>query len=171
MRRDLVVRVDLLGALGSPFLYEGVSLGDTNGGWPPMRQPPAGDSVCRVQSGRGDYLHRSGDLAAPDATGANPHPARGLVYQDLYGLEIGHPATLASIVGMANMVAGGRPFAADCADACHLQLQDQASSLVTAHKDSCQRQLRQGSPTPRSCPPAVPLSPPKYRSPSRCLQL
>jgi hypothetical protein len=165
----VVDRLDCWGALGSPFLYEEVTVGYTNGGWPPLRQPPAGEAYCWALSDcGGDYLDRSSDLAAADASGANPNPAGRLINHDLNGLEVGEPATLATIVGMADMVAGGRPLAADSTDARHIQLQYQASSLVTAHNDSCLQRLRQGSSTCWSRTSTGPHSPPNHRSLSRC---
>lgn len=73
-----------------------------------------------VRAGRARQL--SGCLGNPvalDAGRTDPDSFRLASYQDANGLEVWHPAALPMVVGVANMVAGCRPFTTHGADPCH----------------------------------------------------
>ena len=53
------------------------------------------------------------------ALGTDPDPLGRAVDQDAHRLQIGIPAPLGAIVGVADVVAGDRPFGAHGADPCH----------------------------------------------------
>ena len=60
-----------------------------------------------------------GDLAGPDATGADLHVFRSTVDHRPDALDIGQPATLAHIVGVRDLASGQRALAADFASLRH----------------------------------------------------
>ena len=59
------------------------------------------------------------DAVTLQALGAHPNPLDCTVNADPDGLEIGIPAPLGSVVRVADVVAGNRPFCADGAYPCH----------------------------------------------------
>ena len=59
------------------------------------------------------------DAVTLQALGAYPNPLDRTVNADSDGLEIGIPAPLGSVVRVADVVAGYRPFSADGAYPCH----------------------------------------------------
>ena len=63
--------------------------------------------ICGLNS------RRLGDLARPDAPGADPHVLRSTVDHRPNALEIGQPAPLAHIVGVGDFASAHRALAAD----------------------------------------------------------
>jgi hypothetical protein len=59
------------------------------------------------------------DAITLQALRANPDPARGAIDQDAHRLEVGIPAPLGSIIGVADVIAGNRPLGAHGAYPCH----------------------------------------------------
>jgi hypothetical protein len=59
------------------------------------------------------------DAITLQALRADPDPARGAIDQDAHGLEVGIPAPLGSIIGVADVIAGNRPLGAHGAHPCH----------------------------------------------------
>ena len=59
------------------------------------------------------------DPVTLQALGADPNPFGRAIHQHPHRLEIGIPTPLGSIVGVADVVAGDRPFGAHGAYPCH----------------------------------------------------
>ena len=68
---------------------------------------------------RGSDPRRLGDLARPDAPGADLHVFRSAVDHRPDALDIGQPAPLAHIVGVGDLASGHRALAADFASLRH----------------------------------------------------
>ena len=62
---------------------------------------------------------RLGDLARPDAPGADLHVLRSAVDHRPDAVEIGQPAPLADIVGVGDFASAHRALAADFTSLCH----------------------------------------------------
>uniref|UniRef100_E6PJ55 Uncharacterized protein n=1 Tax=mine drainage metagenome TaxID=410659 RepID=E6PJ55_9ZZZZ len=65
-------------------------------------------------------LNRAGDALGAQAAGADAGGAVGAANVDLDRLKVGQPTTLGFIHGVANVVAGHRPFATDFTALRHL---------------------------------------------------
>src|SRR5262249_19781417 len=60
---------------------------------------------------------------------AHPHSARGAIHEDAHSLQVRIPTPLGPIVGVADIVAGDRPFRAHGTYPCHRSILDE--SLTT----------------------------------------
>jgi len=60
-----------------------------------------------------------GDLAALDAAGADANPLGIAVDQRLHRLQVDVPTAAGDVVGVGDVIAELRPFAADIAYLCH----------------------------------------------------
>jgi hypothetical protein len=128
------------GTFGSPFSHPRV-YGNRNG-WHPLETPPAGASQLQVRSGCGNcYLDRLDDLAALDALSANLDSARSQTNHHSDGLKVGHPAPLAAVISMTDVIARRRSLATDSADPRHDLLPKIGS--VTAGKYSSEESTGQ----------------------------
>ena len=83
-------------------------------------------SLRRMANEKGDlrvpFFLQSARLLDPitlEALGTDPDPLGRAIDQNAHGLQIGVPAPLRAIVGVADVVAGNRPFSAHGANPCH----------------------------------------------------
>ena len=80
----------------------------------------------RARNKQGDlrvpFFLQSARLLDPitlEALGTDPDPLGRAIDQNAHSLQIGVPAPLRAIVGVADVVAGNRPFSAHGANPCH----------------------------------------------------
>jgi len=59
------------------------------------------------------------DPVTLQALGTNPDPLNSAVHIDADGLQVGVPAPLGSVIGVADIVTGNRAFCANGAYPCH----------------------------------------------------
>jgi hypothetical protein len=91
--------------------------------WPasscdPRSREEASSRECPAPA-LGRDLYRFLDLAATNATGADTDPARRAVDQGPDGLQIRSKYPSRSVIGMADIIAGGMMLPADLADPGH----------------------------------------------------
>lgn len=112
---------------------------------PPTQKGTLGSPFFRPATNRPGGLGGFDDLLTPDAAGADSNPFGGAVHQDSHRLQVGHPAALPSVVGVADMVASRGTLGAHRANSCHISTSPLVMLVVDqAIKFSLGSQLAQG---------------------------
>jgi hypothetical protein len=74
------------------------------------------------------------DFAGLDAAGADAHPLAAAIHLSLYGLQIDVPAAAGRVVGVGDIVAKLRAFAAKITFLCHDVCSNLESQKIPSHR-------------------------------------